>query len=114
MKKVKVTMLMSIAGTGDPSAASLKQKYDRMLTNLAQQSRNAQASGKPGKTDEEIEALVGAEKRKDSKIPRVSGFDHEFSFKPKDVAFIDADLAEKWQDGGICIIESEVSLKKAA
>ena len=91
-----------------------KQKYDRMFTNLVAQSRAAQASGKPGKSDDDIEALVRAEKRKDEKIPRVSGFDHEFSFKPKDVALIDAELAEKWQAAGICVIDSEVSLKKAA
>lgn len=113
MKKIKVTMLASVAGTGDPSPAALRQKYGRMLANLVKQSRDAQASGKAGKSDEEIESLVSAEKRKDEKIPRVSGFDHEFSFKPKDVALIDADLAEKWQEAGICIID-EVPLKKAA
>ena len=114
MKKVKVTMLMSIAGTDDPSAASLRQKYERLQASLVKQSLAAQQSGKPGKPDEDIEALVGAEKRKDEKIPRVSGFDHEFSFKPNDVALIDADLADKWQASGICIINAEIPLKKAA
>jgi len=111
-QKVRVTILQSIAGTGDPSPADLRRKYELMTVNLTQQSLAAQKAGKQGRSDDEIAAAVDGERRKDAKIPRLAGFDHEFSFKPKDIAMIDSDLAEKWQDAGICIIE-EVA-KKAA
>ncbi len=113
MKK-KVTLLVSIAGTGDPSPASLASKYARMASTLAQQSVAAQSAGKPGKSPEDIAALVDAERRKDARIPRLAGFDHEFSFKPKDVAFIDAALAVKWQEAGICIIEDDAPATRSA
>jgi hypothetical protein len=111
-EKVKVTILQSVAGTGDPSPADLKRKYELMTVTMTQHSLTAQKAGKQGRTDEEIAAIVETERRKDARTPRLAGFDHEFSFKPKDVALIDADLAEKWQDAGICIIEE--SAKKAA
>ena len=113
MKKVKLKILHSIAGTGDPSAAELSQKYANMAKTLKQQSMAAQGAGKRGKSDEEIEELVDAEKRRDSKIPRVSGFTGAFSFKPGDTPVIDASLAAKWAESGICIVEEEISRKAA-
>lgn len=107
MKKVKVKILQSVAGTGDPSPEELHRKYVTMAKNLTQISLNAQKMGKRGKSDEEINDLVEAEKRSDARIPRVSGFTHQFSFKPGETALIDSTLAEKWQESGICLIEDE-------
>jgi hypothetical protein len=114
MKKVKVKILQSVAGAGDPSPASLQRKYETMAQTMTQQSVQAQTAGKRGKSAEEIDALVDAERRADAKIPRVAGFDHVFSFKPGDTPLIPADLAAKWQESGICLIEEESGKSKAA
>jgi hypothetical protein len=113
VKKVKVKILQSVGGTGDPSAAELSQKYLTMAKTMKQQSIAAQGAGKRGKSDEEIDELVDAEKRRDAKIPRVSGFTGAFSFKPGDTPLIDASLAAKWQESGICIVDEELSRKAA-
>ena len=103
MKK-RVKILQSISGTGDPSPGELQRKYDTMRRTLQDAARAARNMGRPGRSDGEIEALVAEEKRKDDAIPRVAGFTHPFSFKPGDEVSIDAELAEKWETCGLCMI----------
>ena len=103
MKK-RVKILQPIAGAGDPSPAELERKYARIRGEQVARSKAAQAAGKPGVTEQQIESVVNEEKRRDATIPRVSGFIGPFSFKPGDEVSIDAELADKWEACGICSI----------
>jgi len=103
MKK-RVKIQVSIAGSGDPSQTELERKYASLRRTLEEHSRAARLMNKTGRTAEEIESTVAAERRKDAAIPRVSGFTAPFSFKPGEEIIIDAELADKWEAAGICSI----------
>jgi len=97
MKK-RVKILESIAGLGDPQPAQLERKYARIRQDLTE--RAIRNNREPSPTD--IEAAVNAEKRKDALWVK-TGFNKDWSFKPGDEPLIDAALAEKWEEAGICI-----------
>src|SRR5579864_3656926 len=78
MKK-RVKIQVSIAGSGDPSQTELERKYASLRRTLEEHSRAARLMNKTGRTAEEIESTVAAERRKDAAIPRVSGFTAPFS-----------------------------------
>jgi len=107
-KRVKI-LVASIAGTGDPSAAELEKKYSEIRRQYEAASDTAKKFGRPGRSPEEIERLVQAERDKDAQIPRVSGFTAPFAFRKGEEVLIDAELAAKWEASGICQI-----LEKAA
>lgn len=99
-KKVKI--LQSIAGLGDPSQAVLERKYAQMTAELEGRKKPPSAAA--------IEAVISAERKKDQQAVR-TGFLQDWSFKPDQEVMINAELAEKWEESGICLILGE---KKAA
>ncbi len=99
-KKVKFTQ--SISGLGDPDKDRLNAEYDRIRKKSKAQ----------GFRDATIERIIEDRKVSDRYNEKPIGFKNDFSFKPEQEAYIPADLAEKWEESGICVIVPEP--KKAA
>ena len=106
-KKVKITE--SIAGMADPKPKSvLDQKYSEHTAKL-------KAVEKPPSIHT-INQVIDDMKKRDRYGEPMLGFPRDWSFKPGDEVLIDADLADKWQEAGICqfVEESAAPSKKAA
>jgi hypothetical protein len=106
VKKVKVKMLESIAGLADPRPRNeLDEKYRKKIE---QMNRGRQ---KPF-SDEFTNNMLKDMKERDRYGEKPLGFPRDWSFKPGDEPMIEQSLAEKWEDGGVCLIVREE--KKAA
>lgn len=96
--KTKVKFLDSIAGLGDPkSPAELDAQY-RVKIALLGQGREKPFS------QAFCEEVIATYKKRDRYGEKPIGFARDFSFKIGDEAMIPSELAEKWQDAGICLI----------
>lgn len=109
MRKVKVKILDSIAGLKDPrSPSELDEKYRQQIQRMNKGRQKPFSEGF-------VEELVSDFKKHDRYGEKPLGFARDWSFKPGDEVMINADLAEKWQDAGICtILADEPAAKKAA
>lgn len=104
MKK-RVKILDSIAGLGDPRPkAELDAKYERLRQQMKMQDKPPAASA--------IEASITEFKTRDRYGDPAIGFSKDWAFKAGDEILIEAELAEKWAAGGICV--EIVAEKKAA
>lgn len=110
--KRRVKMLVSIAGLGDANPSDLAKKYDRMERDMRAKFRLSGGTKVRVFSDEQIASTIETERRKDAAEPR-RGFSQDFSFKAGDEPLIDAGVAEKWEEGGICVAIQEPA-KKAA
>jgi hypothetical protein len=107
MKKVKVKILDSIAGLADPKpTAELDKKYSDKITQMNRQRKNPFSAAF-------IEELVTDWKKSDRYGEQPLGFRRDWSFKPDQEAMISAELAEKWEEAGLCMILRDET-KKAA
>lgn len=97
MERVYVRFLDSIAGLRDPRAKEeLDQKYENM------RERNFRQP-KP-QSPEVMESIIANFKKQERYGEVPLGFRNDWSFKPGERAFINADLAAKWQAAEICEI----------
>lgn len=105
-KKVKITE--SIAGLADPkSREELDQKYIAHRQKLL-------AVEKPPSAHT-VSTIIDEMKKRDRFGEKAIGFTRDWSFKPGDEVFINAELADKWEAAGICqILEDTAPSKKAA
>jgi len=112
MKK-KVRFLDSIAGMGDPRpTAELDAKYEAHRDKLR---REALARGGREPSAYILDQIITDMKKQDRYGEKPIGFSRDWSFKPGDERVISSDLAEKWEDSGICIIvEDAPAGRKAA
>lgn len=111
MRKVRVKILEPIAVLADPKPkADLEAKYKKFADGLREREKPPSEST--------IKALLNEKKLADRYAEVPLGFARDMAWKIGDEAFINAELAEKWQDGGICLIIDEASAsspsKKAA
>lgn len=106
MRKIKVKILQSIAGMGDPRPKEeLDVKYARAIQQMNRGRRNKLS-------DEYITELLTGWKQTDRYGEKPLGFATDFAFKPGDEPMIQEDLARKWEDSGVCVIVRDE--KKAA
>lgn len=107
MKKVKVKILEPIAGLADPKPTSvLDEKYKAKIAAMNKGRRVAYSK-------EFTEELIAQMKASDRYGEKALGFPRDFAFKTGDEVIINAELAQKWEDCGICVILTEET-KKAA
>jgi hypothetical protein len=96
MKK-RVKMLESIAGLADPKLkADLEAKYQRI--------REANRQREKPFSDRTVENQIAELKKRDRYGEPPLGFPRDWSFKPGDEVLINAELAEKWEDLGLCVV----------
>jgi hypothetical protein len=106
MKKVKVKFLTSIAVMADPKPpAVLDEKYRRIVDGLNAREKPPSASY--------VKMVIDENKKADRYGEIANGFTRDTGWKAGDEAFINADLAAKWQDAEICEIIADTG-KKAA
>jgi hypothetical protein len=106
-KKVKVKFLDSIACLADPKPrAVLDAKYDAIINELKNREKPPSSATIKNQIDEK--------KRADRYGEPMLGFTRDMAWKSGEEAFINAELAEKWQDCGTCLIIEEPASKKAA
>jgi hypothetical protein len=105
MKKTRVKILQSVAGLGDPkSVEELDAEYAKVRAQLSAKTR------KPAPlSDAKIDEIITRQKQLDRYGKAGMGFQRDFSFRPDQEALIDAELAAKWQESGICIILAAVA-----
>jgi hypothetical protein len=103
MKMIKVKMLDSVSGLGDPSPTVLEKKYHLMT--LEMQGLK--------KAPHLIDDVIEAEKKRDAAAAR-TGFPTDYSFKPGETVLIPAAVAGNWQDSGRCVILDEKNEKAVA
>lgn len=98
--KTRVKILTSIACLGDPKpVAELDAEYAEVRAQLSAKTR------KPAPLSEaKIDEIIARQKQLDRYGKAGTGFPRDISFRPDQEALIDAELAEKWQESGICII----------
>ena|SRR5579872_4721771 len=107
MKKVKVKILEPIAGLADPKPTSvLDEKYK---SKIAAMNKGRRVAYSKEFTDE----LIAQMKSHDRYGEKQLGFPRDFAFKAGDEVMINAELAQKWEEGGICMIVA-ADEKKAA
>ncbi len=107
MRKVKVKFSEPIAVLGDPKpTAVLNEKYKKFADDLLAREKPPSAST--------IKYLIEQKKLADRYGEPMYGFARDMAWKAGDEAFINAELAEKWQDCGICMILEDAPGKKAA
>lgn len=107
MKKVKVKILEPIAGLGDPKPVTeLDRKYERKIAEM-NKGRREQLS----RTF--TEELIASWKLQDRYGEKPLGFPRDFGYKVGDEPMISEDLAQKWEDSGICTILAEPTRKAA-
>jgi hypothetical protein len=96
----KVKFLTSIAGLADPDRAKLDKKYEAFTQ------RAREASKKKGKEFKPlpVEMAIAELKQLDRYDDLCRGFKADFAFKTGDESLIPADVAAKWEAGGICVI----------
>ncbi len=106
MRKVKVRILQSIAGMGDPKPKEeLELKYEKKIAELNK--------GRRKPFDDVTVRLLKEEWRlSDRAGEKPLGFSGDFSFKPGDEPMLLEDLAKKWEESGTCVIIRET--KQAA
>lgn len=98
MKKVKVKILDPIAGLADPKPTHvLDEKYK---AKIAQMNKGRRVAYSKEFTDE----LIADMKAHDRYGEKILGFPRDFAFKTGDEVMINAELAEKWEEAGICTI----------
>lgn len=105
-QKVRVKMIDSIAGLADPKPrATLDEKYKKMQADMR---------GRRPKPVPEIviEQTLEETKKRDRYGEAEIGFPRDWSFKPDQEVLINADLARKWEEVGLCVILQDS--KKAA
>jgi hypothetical protein len=103
MKK-RVKMLESIAGLADPRPqAVLEEKYSKLRIENKRREKPL--------SEFTIESRIDDLKKRDRYGEVSLGFPRDWSFKPGDEPLINAELAEKWEEGGLCVA---VEGKKAA
>lgn len=113
MKKIKVRIIEPIAGLADPrSTSELDEKYRRHVEAI---NKGRQVPFSRGYVDD----LIGRFKAHDRYGEKPIGFPRDWVFKAGDEVYINPELAEKWQESGICLIlssveEPTVTGKKAA
>lgn len=99
MKK-RVKFLDSIAVLADPKSKNdLDAKYARITEEL----KGRQKPPTPAAIKNHIEEMKKADRYGET----LYGFQRDMGFKPDQEALINADLAEKWEDAGICQILTE-------
>lgn len=105
MKKKRVKILESIAGLADPKPrAELDAKYSKFKAGL-------EAREKPP-SKATIDFHVAEMKKRDRYGEPELGFKRDWAFRPDAEVTINADLADKWEESGICTILDDQ--KKAA
>lgn len=109
MNKKRVKMLDSIAGLGDPKpVAVLDEKYANMRTAMKKPGHGREK----GISDYTIETVIAETKKRDRYGEQPIGFARDWALKPDAELMINADLADKWEAAGICVILTET--KRAA
>jgi hypothetical protein len=102
MKK-KVKFLVSIAGLADPDIPKLDARYKRVREVMSGQ----RTMGGRRLPEDAIAKQITEEKRRDRYDAPPIGFKQDWSFKPDQEAMIDAELAQKWEEAGYCVILQE-------
>lgn len=97
----RVKFLDSIAGLADPNKQQLDQRYAKLKVSLEAQKRSPRF----------IDDTIAEQKSKDRYAEAPIGFTKDWAFKTGDEALVPADLAEKWEQSGICVPVAE---KRAA
>jgi hypothetical protein len=92
--KTKVRFLMSIAGCGDPDHVKLDQEYAELTQRML----------KMGAKQPAIDRMIASKKEKDRYNADPVGMPNDWRFKPEGVSEVPADLAQKWEQAGICVI----------
>lgn len=101
MKKKLIKILESIAGLADPKPkADLDEKYRKAIasTNLARTNAGAREM-----TASHAEAFIADMKARDRYGEKPLGFPRDWSFRPGDTVEVNAELADKWIEVGLCV-----------
>jgi hypothetical protein len=105
--KVKVRILDSIAGLADP------RPKDELDAKYATKIEKMNAGREKPFSKHFTDTMIGQMKSRDRYGEKPIGFPRDWSFKPGDEPMIDADLAVKWEDSGICMVITEKASKAA-
>ena len=110
-KRVRVKMLESVAGLKDPDREALDRKYKGIVADYEARALKNNREVKPHL----VKALIDEHKRQDRYDDVCRGFKRDFAFAPGSEPSIPIEVAQKWEEAGLCtILPDEPPAKRAA